>query len=658
MCAVLACLPAVAARAQANVGIEKVYVIFKTHLDIGFTDLSSVVEEQYVNEFIPKALAVADELRAAGGEERYVWTTGAWLVSAYLEKAAPDQRARLEEAIRRGDIVWNGVPYTVESEIMTSEMFAEMLRLAGELDRKYGKRTIAAKMTDVPGHTRGIIPLLRDAGFGLLHIGVNAACAVPEVPPISRWVHPDGSSIVLMYELGYGNDFILPSGRTAVSINFTGDNHGPHTVEQVREIYRELHRRYPNAELVASTLNDVAEDVLPYADGLPEVTDEIGDTWIYGYASAPLRIAKYRKLSRMYNDWVADGRLDPASPEALDFVIRLSMVAEHTWGLDVKTHLLNWDKYNYEDFTAARSLPAFRRMEASWAEKDANIDKAIALLPEPLRAEASREVELLDRMPAYDVARHDWPRGLDRHGALRLKAGGVDMLAGLLTYQSFSQADYEHFWTTYLIPDPPQWGIEDNGKPGLEKSRAQSATLAAEVRACEETKTSAGSRIVCELGFPADARVDARFLPARCFVEYNVARDGRSAEISLTIPDKPANRMPEAYWLTFRPERITSILVEKMGLPTDVLDVVEGGNRRMHAADNYVDIVTQRGTVRITTLDAPLVGVGRRGGLNFSREQPDLSEGVHFCLYNNLWGTNFAMWFEGSVNYRFRVEIL
>ncbi len=86
--------------------VKKVHAIFKTHLDIGFTELSSKVEQRYIDEFIPKAIAVAEQLRREGADERYVWTTGSWLIDAYLRQAAPDAARRLEEAIRRGDIVW------------------------------------------------------------------------------------------------------------------------------------------------------------------------------------------------------------------------------------------------------------------------------------------------------------------------------------------------------------------------------------------------------------------------------------------------------------------------------------------------------------------------------------------------------------------------
>lgn len=44
--------------------MEKVYVSFKTHLDVGFTDWSSIFTDRYVNEFIPKALDLSERLAA------------------------------------------------------------------------------------------------------------------------------------------------------------------------------------------------------------------------------------------------------------------------------------------------------------------------------------------------------------------------------------------------------------------------------------------------------------------------------------------------------------------------------------------------------------------------------------------------------------------
>ena len=162
--------------AEPNNDVKKVLVIFKTHLDVGFTDFSSVVTKRYVEEFIPKAIAVSEKLQADGSGERYVWTTGAWLVEKYRKEAPAADVARLERAIKRGDIVWNAVPYTFESETMTADLFTTSLKLSQKLDKLYGKRTIAAKMTDVPGHTRSIVTPLYDAGVRFLHKIGRASC--------------------------------------------------------------------------------------------------------------------------------------------------------------------------------------------------------------------------------------------------------------------------------------------------------------------------------------------------------------------------------------------------------------------------------------------------------------------------------------------------
>ena len=636
--------------------VEKVLVIFKTHLDIGFTDLSSKVEQRYIDYYIPKAIEVARRLREEGGDERYVWTTGAWLVDAYLRQATPEAAAELEEAIRRGDIVWNGVPYTVESESMNRALFEGILRLSQRLDARFGKHTSAAKMTDVPGHTRSIVPLLSEAGIGFLHVGTNPAVSVPDVPPVCRWRDPaSGREIILMYQGSYGDTMLLPDGRTAVSINLTGDNHGPHSIEEVHRIFASLRERYPSARIVAASLNDVAAALEPMRADLPVVTSEIGDTWIYGYGSAPLRMARFRELGRLYDGWIRQGRLAPDSDAAIDFAVRLGMIAEHTWGADVKTHLRNWDKYDFDTFTAARTQPKFLFTEQSWRELDENIDKAVALLPDPLREEAREALKQVGEVDRRPVTGNDSDRKLDAAGRYAFETKGVKCLLGGIAYQSFSNDDYTRFQDAYLTSHV-QWAIEDNGKPGLDRSPARSATIEARVAKCSAERSREGRRIRTEMVFPEDARIDPRVLPEAVRCQWEIARDGRSVAWTVDLVGKPANRMPEAYWVSIQPEELLSVVAEKTGGRVDLLDVVPGGNRQMHGIDRYVDLVTRRGTLRITSPDALLVVVGERNALNYSTQLPDLRQGIHFCLFDNLWGTNFSMWWGGDMRYRFRAE--
>lgn len=654
LCLVASLCCTVAAMAQEpNKDIEKVYVMFKTHLDVGFTDLSSVVTQNYVDNFIPKALDVAERLDAEGKGERYVWTTGSWLIWKYLRTADAAEVERLEKAIRRGDIVWNAVPYTVESEIMTREMFEASLMLSQRLDKKYGKKTIAAKMTDVPGHTRGIIAPLNEAGIHFLHIGVNPATPIPATPEICRWQDPEGHEVVLMYQQDYGTGGILPDGKTAVAVNFTGDNHGPHSYEQVKGIYENLRKQYPNARLIPASFNDLAADLLAHKDGLPVVTSEIGDTWIYGYGSSPIRMARYRALQRLFSSWIKDDKIDLNSDSTMDFILELGLIAEHTQGVDVKTHLCNWDKYDVDAFEAARRDGVFRMAEASWKEIDDYIMHSIDYLPVDLRAEALKAVgeTLVPHVPAFTEAAKTleatpWqPSVVKRAG---LKIGG-------LSYQMLDSKDYDRFFDTYMRAKYG-WALLDFGKYGLDQSKAISTSLQAAVVRTESMKSGKGITTKYELAFPQHEGLDRRVLPENVYAEISENKAGNKAELSVTILNKPAVRLPEAYWLSFDIDAITSIVAEKTGARVNLMDVVERGARRMHAIDRYVDLITDRGTLRIWSPDAFLVNVGKASGLDYSTDYPDMQGGIHFNLSNNLWGTNFTMWNEGSLTYHFTLE--
>lgn len=643
------------ASAAQNKDVTRVYAVFKTHLDVGFTDLSSVVEKRYLTEFIPKALEVGEKLRADGSGERYVWTTGSWLIWNYLNSASDADVKRLEDAISRGDIVWNAVPYTVETETMTEDLLETNLRVARLLDKKYGKKTIAAKMTDVPGHTRSIIAPLARNGVKFLHIGVNPACPIPAVPSFCRWRDPDGNEIMLVYQQNYGTEDILPDGKTVISVNFTGDNHGPHSYEAVKNIYAGLRQRYPNAEIIAASFNEIAEALGKHKDTLPVVTSEIGDTWIYGYGSSPIRMAKFRTLSRLYSKWLREGKIKRESTESIAFALELGLIAEHTQGMDIKTHLANWDKYDTDKFLAARSSAPFRKVEQSWKEIDDYLYKAIYCLPTALRAEAADSLAAIDRIKSPAVAKSK-KVSADSDWNISLLTDNLLKVAGV-RYRMFDSKDYDSYLDRYLRARYG-WALDDLGKTGLDKSGAVSANIGSREVSCSVTKEKNGTRTVSELQFPATDSVDSRVYPEKIIVNTFAHKNGRKADIELTVVNKPAVRLPEAYWLSFSADGINGIVAEKTGRRVDILDVVEKGNRRMHGIDRYVDMMTSHGTIRIWSKDAFLVNIGSADGLDYSTSMPDTAGGIHFNLSNNLWDTNFSMWNEGSLTYRFTVELI
>ena len=525
-----------------NEQIEKVHVIFKTHLDVGFTDLALNVEKRYINNFIPKAIEINEQLRQEGSDDRYVWTTGSWLIDVYLKQAKPDDVKKLEDAIQRGDIVWNGVPYTFQSEVASRDIFETTLKLAGRLDRKYGKQTVAAKMTDVPGHTRSIIAPLCNRGIRFLHIGINGGNMIPKVPKFCRWKNGDGNEIILMIDGEYGGDSVLPDGKTAVSINFTSDNVGPHSLQQVKNIFDNLRKKYPNAAVAGSNLNEVAKDAWKIADKLPVVTAEIGDTWIYGAANHPEMMMRYRTLSRLFSQWLKDGKLDKDSDITIDFAVSLGLVPEHTWGGHAGW-FWNVREYSPERFGAVRILPEFRRAELSWKEKAGRVDEAVALLPPELQREANAELERLAS------CQHGITTGDDFKPSQKTPSENPVLpdIFGTVAYQAYSQADYERYFKLYLRrPINPAYG-----KPGLEDTNQQSATIVAQTDKTLGKKQNGQTVFDRFLSFPNNPDVNPLVFPQEVKTRCVLSNDKNKAEITVSVVNKPAVRLPEAYWFRF-----------------------------------------------------------------------------------------------------------
>lgn len=653
--------------------IDLVHVIFKTHLDVGFTDYAHAVVDRYMTQFIPDAIALAEIMRERHPGEPFRWTVGAWLIYEYLERATADQRRRMENAVREDLVAWHAAPFTTHTELMDERLFRRGLSLSQALDARFGKRTIAAKMTDVPGHTRAMIPLLAGAGIRLFHVGVNPAATVPDVPPVFVWRDEASSTeVLMMYQQVYGDVMVLPGTAEAVAIVFTGDNLGPPSPESVRETYAELRRQFPNAAFVGSTLDAVADSILRAAPALPVITDEIGDTWIHGIGTDPTKISQYRALLRLRERWIAERAASEVQIGA--FERALLMIPEHTWGMDLKTFLPDYEHYSTPALAAKRADPMFRRFEASWAEQRAYITDALNTLDgTPLKAAAEAELQAIKpRRPATSsyhpfpggiVETEHWDVGIDEEtGAINhliLKEARHTLAdtahpIGLVTYETFSNADYDRFWHQYIRDREHGhvrvWAHPDNTKPGLNVE--SHGSWHPHVERVMTREDGSATRILVEARFAADSRQIGA--PGALTIEYTFYAGG-AIGIDAQWFDKPACRLPEALWLSVALAGASegTWAIRKLGREIDPTRVVSGGARTLHGFDTTVTHRGLRVVTRIDSLDAVLIAPGRPSLLDFHNQLPDMSGGVHFNLYNNVWGTNFPMWFEDDARFRF-----
>jgi hypothetical protein len=656
-----------------------VLVMFKCHLDVGFTDTQAGVMRLYFNRYFPQAIQVASVLRQAGGD-RYVWTTGSWLLYEYLEQATGEQRRRAEQAVAAGDLAWHALPFSWETEMLDRSMIVGALGLSQSLDRRFGRTTTGAKMSDVPGHSIGIVGPLAENGVKLLDIGVNGASTPPEVPPLFVWKDAEGASLIMMYHhKGYGGVVRVPGSDLAIDVEMRNDNGGPHSVEEIKKIYADLRKQFPNAQVTAAGLSEIANAVVPYRSNLPVVTQEIGDTWIYGVPSDPVKVARYRKVARLRRDWIAQEKFRVGDPTDLALLRRLLLAVEHTWGVDTK-RLKDYDHYTPKDLAKVVDTPKFRWAETSWAEKRKDIDEGIANLPEPLRAQALQSVRALQPAEPERAELEPHPAGTEidtthfsfaldpKTGAicrLRSKAAGREWAApeqplALFAYQTLSKADYDRFIARYITVET-WWAPMDFGKPHIEKFGARSRIWLPVLNNCWAGKAAAGHRVLAELRI-RDAEAERSGLvawPQKLYVELFFPDAEPSAQVNFSWFGKGANRLPEAMWLSFLPQTPDprGWRIEKVDRFMSPLDVVRGGNRHMHAVSNAIRYKDAQGEFSIETLDAPVVALGEKSPIAYSNSQPDLAGGFHFSLFNNAWGTNYIQWFGEDMRFRFVLRV-
>jgi hypothetical protein len=319
----------------------------------------------------------------------------------------------------------------------------------------------------------------------------------------------------------------------------------------------------------------------------------------------------------------------------------------------------------------------YKVVQFSWQEKRQDLLDGIATLPAALREEAQHAIQSLNpaepKLPA-DSAVHPagapietahYVVGIDPHtGAitqLKNKTTGRDWASrsnpiALFTYQTLSPQDYDRFLASYLTTNS-DWAKKDFGKPNIERFGARNQDWQAASTTVYIEETAREHRILAHLQLQDEEafRSGRASFPRKVFVELLLPKAEPVIYLNLSWFQKPATRLPEALWLTFNPvvEDQKSWTLDKSGERISPFDVVASGNRHMHCLSKGFEYGQGSHRFAVETIDAPVVALGQRMPLVFSNTQPDLSAGIHSSLYNNAWGTNYAMWFGEDMRFRY-----
>ena len=681
--------------------IQKVHVVFKTHLDIGFTDLSQSVVDHYLCKYIPAAMECASAVNRPDRPPLFVWTVGSYLIDLALRAYPKEKRDALDAAVRKGYITYHALPFTTHSELCGDTLFRAGLNITARLDARFGRKTIAAKMSDVPGHTIGIVAPMAESGIRYLHIGINSVARMPKVPPLFVWQNSAGQSMIVNYCRSYGGITEVEGHDEALYFMHSQDNMGPPSMAHLQQEFDGLRRKYPGAEIAASTLAAFAAGLENIREKLPVVTDEIGDTWIHGIGTDPKKVSALRALARLDGAWKKDGTwakhnllLEDGRDARSAFLEELLLVCEHTWGLDTKKYLTDFTNWNRSDFVQARKRDlledaygqvtgcqeyfAFAKeeflgqhpssvtwdtrsysfFESSHEEQRQYVTRAANLLPAPLREKA---VALIAD-PESETLCAPLPPGLLQEGRLNgiglayqpdgsitlSPGGGADfrLSIGAAEYQEVGQRSYQILAERFLcdMDAYKNWAVPDNCKPGLENSDAPYGSITHRPQMDAAMHMNGGA--LCWKGaYPPSPKAlsgcPATFEAALCPLAQG------KLLLTVWLRGKHANRKPEALFLPLAFPPPAKVQLEKVGTWVSPECVADGGNERCHAVQRIRIAEPGKDGWLLEPLDTPLLAIGKPDLLDFSR--PDRWDRFYLALYNYLWGTNFKMWYEEDI---------
>ncbi|MHB8866440.1 MAG: glycoside hydrolase family 38 N-terminal domain-containing protein [Pirellulaceae bacterium] len=432
--------------AEGTVPLEQVILVFKTHFDIGYTDMAKNVVERYRTTMMDQALEVCDRNRDLPPELQFAWTLPGWPMSQIMADWAgqtAERRDRIEQALKEGRFVVHGLPFTTHTELLEPEDLVRGLGFSSHVSRSV---SIAlprdAKMTDVPCHSWIMPTLLRHAGIEFLHLGCNAASRSPQVPLLFWWEGPDGSRLLTMYAAeGYGTGLAPPANwpyRTWLALIHTGDNHGPPKPEEVTTLLAEAKVKLPGVKVRIGRLSDFADAIVAENPELPTVRGDMPDSWIHGPLCNPQgaqlarnvrpRLGATESLNTLLRLWGV--AVDDVAPTIAAAYEKSLLYGEHTWG-GALAWVSRYDQphaMSYGDvWRQQRAAGKFDRLEASWAEHTAYIEAARDLVEPALEQQLqtlARAVQVEgDRLVVFN------PLPWQRDGLVTLAWKGAKPLA-------------------------------------------------------------------------------------------------------------------------------------------------------------------------------------------------------------------------------------
>ncbi|HUC84684.1 MAG TPA: polysaccharide lyase family protein [Candidatus Acidoferrales bacterium] len=342
-----------------------VYILMHSHNDIGYTDLQPNIQQKQAHNVL-HALELIRQYKDAPLGERFKWNLEVlWPADQFFKIATPDQVREFDQDVHDGYIGVDAMYGNLLTGLCRYEEMLRQVSFATQLGRRCGRPVDSMMISDVPGLTWGIVPVMAGHGVKYISDGPNASRTMAgdrigyvrvqwENRPF-YWQSPAGDQRVLYwgsqggYSFGHhfasiteGLPFLLQRldeqkyAYDIVQLRWTKGDNGPPD-EGVMPAVRDWNAKYAYPKLIIATTSEAFHAFEKrYGDQLPTFRGDMTPYWEDGAGSSALETGLNRHTAdRLVQAETMWALRNPGKFPADAFAVawkNAALYSEHTWG--------------------------------------------------------------------------------------------------------------------------------------------------------------------------------------------------------------------------------------------------------------------------------------------------------------------------------------
>jgi alpha-mannosidase len=296
-----------------------IHLLHHSHVDIGYTHVQDEVKQiQWKN--LESAIKLASESQGLPEVARFKWNSEVmWAVESYLREKEPEKAKALRDAISKGWIEPDAFFANELTELCSSEELIQLTSDARRIAAECGIELKSAMITDIPGWSWGIVPVLAQSGVRYLSLGTNIGHRIGGTikewgdRPF-YWVSPSGEEKILcwihekaysLFHTGLKYDelkYRLDEGKIFGYMNELYDNKYPYEIITLRynigsdngptdptlsQAVKEWNEKYVTPKVKIMTVSEsFSEFEEKYRDQIPAISGAFTGYWEDGAASS------------------------------------------------------------------------------------------------------------------------------------------------------------------------------------------------------------------------------------------------------------------------------------------------------------------------------------------------------------------------------------